>query len=133
MLNPYIAFPNFARSTASLDNLILLSALYFAAAGSLPFIPWDHFSDYIIGRRSNAMVFMALATHLSPTAIFVVLPASMMLVDSSKQTQTHKPLSNWKALVPTISEYSIYMAFLAAVSTLVMGDISWIGPTWGSV
>lgn len=116
LLNPYTVFPNLAHSTASLENMMTVLTLYLTVSGT----------------KSTALLSLAISTHLSLTPILLTLPICMILVSSSRSSNTHNSPLPWKSLLSLGVEYLMYTAALAAISSLIAGNLNWVASTWGA-
>ncbi|KAG9014514.1 hypothetical protein FRB93_013639 [Tulasnella sp. JGI-2019a] len=134
LFNPYLLLPNLARSTASIDNVLVALTLKFASER----------------KASPALLLLAVLTHLSLPSICLAPPVLMLLVQRSthphavalktptvaveeepptKKAPGHAPQS----VVQLTLEYLVYLMILAGVSTVVAGGWHWTGRTWGAL
>ncbi|KDQ10047.1 hypothetical protein BOTBODRAFT_116364 [Botryobasidium botryosum FD-172 SS1] len=119
LLNPYTLLPSLARSTSSLDNTQHILCLLFAA----------------LGKSSPALFTLAFLTHSSLTSVLLVPPVIMLLLSgptSSLAAPRPAVISIKKALY-LASEYFVYVALLAGISTFVAGSWGWVEKTWGAI
>ncbi|KAF9061205.1 GPI transamidase subunit PIG-U-domain-containing protein [Rhodocollybia butyracea] len=112
-LNPLIILPSLARSTSSVDNAVLLTAICLACHAPV---------------RFGALFFLALRTHLSIDALILV-PPMFMLIFSSPASRLRRPgLSNFVE----ISLFILLWTALAAYARTCAGDWKWVWQTWGA-
>ncbi|KAH7108214.1 cell division cycle protein 91 [Auriculariales sp. MPI-PUGE-AT-0066] len=118
LFNPFIFACTASLSTSTFDNTLYLAAIYFACRR----------------QASAAMLSLAMLTMSSLTSS-LFLPSLAMLLLSSPISGLAYPQpfkSSLSQAVPIILRYAIYLSALVGISTLVVGDLSWVVRTWGA-
>ena len=80
------------------------------------------------------MLSLALLTTSSLTSALFLPVVTMLLVASPKSGLTHpQPFSApFMRTVPILLRYTVYLLALVGISTLIVGDLSWVSRTWGA-
>ncbi|KAG9043410.1 hypothetical protein FS842_001826 [Serendipita sp. 407] len=115
LLNPYLLSPSLALSTSTLDNSLCIFALLLASQG----------------RRSAALCMLALLTQSSLYSALLIFPLTLLL-RYGPESRLGKPyaVSEWHKCLLPMAQYVVYVLLLAAISTLVTGNMGWIRETW---
>lgn len=118
LFNPYTFLSTTALSTSTFDNALYLLAILFACKR----------------RPSAAMLSLALLTTSSLTSALLLPPLALLLISAPKSGLLYpQPFAaSLRGTVPIVARYSGYLIALAAVSTLIVGDWSWVARTWGA-
>ncbi|KIJ49409.1 hypothetical protein M422DRAFT_225095 [Sphaerobolus stellatus SS14] len=118
LLNPYLFLPSIAQSSATLDNTLFLSTLYFACNG----------------KTSASLFSLAVLSHLSLTNV-LLLPPILFLILAGPVSRLAKPVpfTAYKRALPLAIPFIAYMGVLSLISTLVVGSWSWVGQSWGAL
>lgn len=118
LFNPYTFLCTAALSTSTFDNALYVLALLFACTR----------------RPSASMLALALLTTSSLTSALLLPPLALLLITSPKSGLLYpQPFSaSLGSALPIAARYFGYLAALAGVSTLVVGDWSWVARTWGA-
>jgi len=118
LLNPYLALPSLALSTATFDNLSVLLALTFASEG----------------RTSLALLATAIATQLSISSALIILPVTLLLLTDPVSHLAAPRIfpAKLSRAVPLAAEYLAYSAALMLACTTLVGSWRWIPETWGA-
>ncbi|KAG8886056.1 hypothetical protein FRB97_007932 [Tulasnella sp. 331] len=137
LFNPYLILPNLTKSTASMDNALIVLTLKFASER----------------KASPTLLILAILTHLSLPSICLVPPVLMLLVerrafrsvtslgnstvvgvnDPSPAQRGATSVPSTRPMAQLALEYLGYVAILAGVSTGAVGGWHWAGRTWGAL
>ncbi|EJD52791.1 cell division cycle protein 91 [Auricularia subglabra TFB-10046 SS5] len=118
LFNPYTLLCTIAQSTSTFDNALYALALLFACRK----------------RPSIAMFCLALLTTSSLQSVLFLPPLTMLLLASPRSGLAYpQPFSASKSGgIPIVLRFTLYLAALACISTVVVGDWLWVGRTWGA-
>ncbi|KAH9924279.1 PIG-U-domain-containing protein [Epithele typhae] len=118
LFNPYLLLPSLALSTSSFENALALVSLMFACRG----------------RVSAALVTLAFLVHLSLPSIIILVPLILLsLTRPVSRLALPRPIeADFKKVPWLFGEFLAYVALFGVASTLVCGNVLWVGKTWGS-
>ncbi|KZW00205.1 PIG-U-domain-containing protein [Exidia glandulosa HHB12029] len=118
LFNPYTFLSTTALSTSTFDNALYMLAVLFACKR----------------RPAASMLALAVLTTSSLTSLLLLPPLALLLISSPKSGLLYpQPFTaKLQSTVPVVARYFAYLVALAAVSTLVVGDWSWVARTWGA-
>lgn len=119
LLNPYLLLPSLALSTSTFENSMVLCTLMLAAEG----------------KRSPAILTLALSTHLSLSTILFLVPVLMLLI-TSPTSQLASPrlfVGSYQLAVKYASEFLAYWLILVGAASIMAGGVwDWIRESWGA-
>ncbi|KIJ11802.1 hypothetical protein PAXINDRAFT_15378 [Paxillus involutus ATCC 200175] len=119
LLNPYLLLPSLALSTSTFENTVVLLTLMLASQG----------------RRSPALLALALSTHLSISTFLLVLPVLMLLVTSpvSQLASPHPFIGSVRTTCKYAGEFVAYwLVLFGAALVMAGGGWGWVRETWGA-
>lgn len=136
LLNPYLLLPSLALSTSTFENSIVLFTLMLAAEGIvLSDVDWVILHSLWIGKRSPALLTLALSTHLSLSTILFLVPVLMLLI-TSPVSQLASPrlfVGSYQSAVKYASEFLAYWLILVGAASIMAGGVwDWIRESWGA-
>ncbi|KAL4073710.1 GPI transamidase subunit PIG-U [Scleroderma yunnanense] len=119
LLNPYLLLPSLALSTSTFENSMILLTLMLASEG----------------KRSPALLALALSAHLSLSTILLLVPALMLLITSprSQLASPHPFVGNYQLAFKYTSEFLAYWLILVGAASVMAGEMwDWMRESWGA-
>ncbi|KAF9050058.1 cell division cycle protein 91 [Panaeolus papilionaceus] len=118
LFNPYLFLPSLALSTSTLENAVILGAVLSACRG----------------RTAQSLFLLALSMHLSLNSVVILLPVVLLLIgDPHSHLASPQPTpATFKRIGAILAQFLFYATTLAAISTLVVNNFSWVPQTWGA-
>ncbi|TDL26016.1 cell division cycle protein 91 [Rickenella mellea] len=118
LLNPYILLSSLALSTSTFENALYLLSLSFASQGS----------------SSQALLCLAILTHLSLPSALLAAPIVMLLISGPESYLASPKAFTGDARKATrlCAEYLVYALSLTMISTVISDGWTWVPKTWGA-